>query len=50
MEGGRRASITKPIGEQEETDIFDIDCVTTIIRNGCGEDLFGTNDLVYVQT
>jgi hypothetical protein len=50
MEGVEELVIAKPTGEQEEADIFDIDCVTKIICNGCGEDLLGTNDLVYVQT
>jgi hypothetical protein len=50
MEGVEELVIAKPTGEQEVADIFDIDCVTKIICNECGEDLFGTNDLVYVET
>jgi hypothetical protein len=50
MEGVEELVIAKPTGEQEVAYIFDIDCVTKIICNECGEDLFGTNNLVYVQT
>jgi hypothetical protein len=49
IEGEEVLVIAKPTGEQEEVDIFDIDCVTKIIFNECGEDLFDSDDLVYVQ-
>jgi hypothetical protein len=50
MAGVEELVIAKSTVEQEEADNFDIDCVTKIICNKCGEDLFDSNDLVYIQT
>jgi hypothetical protein len=44
MEAVEELVIAKPTGEQEEADIFDINCVTKIICNTCGKDLFNSND------
>ena len=37
MEGVEELVIAKSTGEQEEADIFDIDCVTKIICSGSGK-------------